>query len=905
MDGFMNDNYTPEHVWQQVKQRLMDAPYTMKQRGANLREGICPSCGKKTLWAKYAEQPGVIYCDRNNNCGYTQNTKELFPDLFDHRRILRENPPTPENPNASADAWLSELRGFNLALIKGWYSYHAYLYTPEEATEQGLPGENVKAVRFPLPFPMQGNWDRFLDGEHFGKKTYLVKGSKLNGWMWTPPGQILNPGDKLYVTEGIFDAIALYHAHKKVGAIMGSENKPTDFIDNHAHLNLQYIVALDNDSAGQKGALKLVNLLRKAGENVTAIQPAADDHKKIDWNDLWKAKKLRPQDFEDYEYWGKLLIVDNPKEKAILIASRRSTSTFAMEFGKKLYWVKYKTPADSDDELDDENNADGQGSKPKTDVVDLTPISNCYPQYLYYQRDIETREAVYYLRVTRPGTQRKYQDSFSPNGISTPSEFDKRLLSIGPGLMWTGNATQLKRYQQDFWFPNADIINEVDSVAFVGYAKEFNAWVFKDYAIHDGKLVKANEFDYFDIGNGKRVKSSMTSDPIHLSNSHNPDLWLNDFKTAYGNKGLLCLTAWFGTYFAEQIRSVSASYPWMELSGKPGTGKTSVLKFLWKLTGRPNYQGVELSKASHAGRWRSLEQAANLPIVLMEGDAGQGGDGKQKKGFNLEEAKGTYEGDGMRITAQKTLGNETREPKFRATLWLAQNAQITPPPDASPDSGKAIMERIVHTHWDKTQFSTAGAQAADRLMDIPMSDINGFMTHCVRHERQVMDAFRAKHRHWITKLKDEYPKLQNDRIRYNHAQMLALADIMVEVEAVPLTRKDLIELQAYIIERAFDRQSTIEVDCPIVEEFWELYEHLASTLTTGESGINMSSQPQIEICINLNQMEAEAVRLGNKMPCKIELRDKLKTSKRHKFKEYKTVRQGLFTKKCFVFERLD
>lgn len=885
-------NNTPEHVWQEVKSRLMQPPYSMKQRGTNLREGICPSCGKKTLWTKYAEQPGKIYCDRESKCSYEATAKELFTDLFDHRRILRDNPATHENPTATADAWLTQLRGFQTEKMRGWYTQQNYLYQPQEAKEQKQAGERVTSVRFALPFPMQGNWDRFLDGEHFGKKTYLGAGAKLNGWMWTPPGQTLNPGDKLYVTEGIFDAIALYHAHKKVAAIMGVSNKPQDFVDNHAHLNLHYIIALDNDEAGRKFTPRLVAWLRGLNEKASCILPS-DDTKKRDWNDLWMLGKLRPADFEDYEYWGNLLIVDNPKEKALLIVSRDGVNNFPMEFGKRVWWVKYKSPKDDSEEQEGEE-------KKRADVVELNQISNCYPQYLYFQRDIETRESVYYIRITRPGTNRKYQDVVSPSAISAPGEFDKRLLSIGPGLMWTGGADQMKRFQQKYWFPTAEL-NEVDSVAFVGYAKEFQTYVFKDFAIHNGKLLKANEYDYFDLDNGKQVKTSMKSDPIHLSENHNPDVWLKDFQTAYGIKGLLTITAWFGSLFAEQIRSVSASYPWIELSGKPGTGKTSILKFLWKLTGRPNYQGVELSKASHAGRWRSLEQSANLPIVLMEGDAGQGQGGNQKKGFSLEEAKGTYEGDGMRITAQKTLGNETREPKFRGTLWLAQNAQIRPPHDADPDSGKALMERIVHVHWDKSHFSTAGAEASERLMDLDMNDINGFLVHCVRHESTVMDAIRTKHRDWITKLKNEYPLLLNDRIRYNHAQMLALADIMVMIEAVPLSRRELIELQAYIIERAHDRQQTIEVDCSVVEEFWELYGHLCG-IGGGEPDINMSNEDAL-ISVNLNQMEMIAQHRNCRMPCKIELRDKLKTSKRHKFLDYKTVRNGKNTYKCFVFER--
>jgi len=93
-----------DRVWQEVKTRLMSPPFNMKQEGGHLRRGVCPDCGKKELWAKYADKPGVVYCSRETKCGYTATAKELFNDLFDAKRVVRENPPTQQNPNAPADA---------------------------------------------------------------------------------------------------------------------------------------------------------------------------------------------------------------------------------------------------------------------------------------------------------------------------------------------------------------------------------------------------------------------------------------------------------------------------------------------------------------------------------------------------------------------------------------------------------------------------------------------------------------------------------------------------------------------------------------------------------------------------------------------------------------------------------
>ena len=894
-------NYEKERqlddIWLQVSERLQNpnGGYQMRKRGTALRMGVCPSCGHKTLWSKYADKPGRVWCDRESKCSYTATAKELFPDLFDPLRIIKTAPPTRENPNATADAYLKTVRGFRLDTVKGAYRQESYDYRPREAKENNLPAEKVVAVRFPLPAPMEGNWDRFINGNHFGKKTTLSYGTKTNGWMWTPPNQQLNKGDKLYVTEGIFDALALLQAGKKVASLMGVSMKPIKFVEEHASFDLQYVVALDNDEAGRKFTPRIVRWLRGLDNRATAIQPS-EQHGKIDWNDLHLAGKLKPSNFEDYEYWGKLLIVGSPKEKALLVVAREQLNKFPLTFGSRVYWCEYSAGKEQDND---------EESK-REDVIQVTPVSTCEPQYLYFQKDIETRESVYYVRVQRPDTNRRYQDAFSPAQIVTDSAFDQRLMGIGSGLMWTGNKNQLKRYFQRYWF-NTPEPNEVDCVSFVGYAKEFKAWVFKDCAIHAGQLIQANEFDYFNLGNGKQVKTSMSSDPIHLSNKHEPDLWLKDFQLAYGVKGLFAMTSWFGSLFAEQIRQQSFSYPWTEMSGKPGTGKSSILKFLWKLSGRSNYQGIELSKASHAGRWRSLEQSANLPIVLMEGDAGQGG--HQKKGFNLEEAKGTYEGDGMRITAQKTMGSETREPKFRGALWIAQNEQVQPAADAGEDSGRAVMERIVHIHWDKSHFSNEGSRAADRLSDLPMDEINGFMVHCAKNEDAVLSKFNERRNGWVEYLRRDVPALKNDRIRFNHAQMLTLAQTMVEIGAVPLAQAELDDLYRFIVERALVRQKSIEYDHPVIEEFWGLYTTLCESGVDGdlmgESCINYSSDPNI-IAIPLNHMESLLAKRSLRMPPRSELRNLLLSSKSRKYVKHNASARHPVThdvKSCWIFKK--
>jgi len=103
----------------------------------------------------------------------------------------------------------------------------------------------------------------------------------------------------------------------------------------------------------------------------------------------------------------------------------------------------------------------------------------------------------------------------------------------------------------------------------------------------------------------------------------------------FGAKGMAALTFWFGSLFAEQIREMDESYPFLEIVGEAGSGKSTLIEFLWKLLGRSDYEGFDPSKSTHAARTRNLAQVSNLPVVLIESDRENQGTHKQK-GFVLE-----------------------------------------------------------------------------------------------------------------------------------------------------------------------------------------------------------------------------------------------------------------------------
>ena len=82
-----------------------------------------------------------------------------------------------------------------------------------------------------------------------------------------------------------------------------------------------------------------------------------------------------------------------------------------------------------------------------------------------------------------------------------------------------------------------------------------------------------------------------------------------------------------------------------------GSGKSTLIEFLWRLCGRADYEGFDASKSSAAARGRNFSQISNLPVCLIESDRVQ--DNPKLKAFDWEELKSLYNGRNPFIRCQE------------------------------------------------------------------------------------------------------------------------------------------------------------------------------------------------------------------------------------------------------------
>jgi hypothetical protein len=848
--------------------------YGFKQENGYLRKGECPRCAKKEYYT-HAEHPWVLRCGRLEKCGFEEHVKEVYADLFES--WSDRYPQQPAAPNAAADAYLRECRGFDLAKIEGWYSQEHY-WNPE--LELGSA-----TVRFALPGI--GYWERLIDRpQRFGKRKATFRGEYQGAW-WQPPSLSLQGVEELWITEGIFDAIALLHNGVAAVSSLSCYNYPEVAL---AALGEQMplgrprlVFAFDTGKAGERFTKQFVRRAIEAGWEATAAQPPHNGGKKLDWNDLHQRGRLSAKDLEEYRYYGALLLASSPYEKARLMYSRHGWGTFAFEHDKRLYWWKLDIDKQAKVESNLSEREENLSREEREELVlqksnSVTEICNCLPVPLYNLKNEVTDEAWYYFRIDFPHDGPSVKNTFTAGQLAAAAEFKKRLLHIGAGAIWTGTASQLDRLLSRWTYQ----IKTVQTIDYIGYSLDHKAYVFNQVAVHGQQVVELNDEDYFDLGK-LAIKSLSRSLKLDL----NTDLkacrtdWFDKFYLCFGPRGIVALAYWLGSLFAEQIRDQFESFPFIEIVGEAGAGKTTMLETMWKLLGRSGYEGFDPMKGSQVGFLRSMAQVANLPVVLIESDREEDPDsarGRPKSAFHWDSLKSLYNGGSLRTTGVKSSGNDTYEPQFRGALVISQNAPV--------QASTPIMERIVHVYLDKSRQSDAGREAALELGRIPAKEISGFLLKAVTHDTAVLDMMQQRQRPYEEQIRNAGAR--NQRIHKNYAQLMVLVDALSL--ACPITASQQAEAKQLLVKLALERELSLAKDHPIVEAFWEAYDYLNCAADPDEGGGQLNHARSSDlIAINLNHFVQLAAERKQQVPAVTDLKRFLRTSRHPKFVDVGTV----------------
>lgn len=906
----------------------LETDFGLKAKGGKwLRGGKCPKCGKKELYCA-AEAPKVLLCGRKDKCAHEEAVKDRYSDLFENWSQRTKDDPS---PTAAADAYLRNVRGFDLLQIRGAYAqeyYHDKKLNIGSAT-----------VRFPLP---NGSWwERLIDQPgRFGKKANFAPGASYGGHVWQPPGTSMADyaaADEIWLVEGIFDTIALeqgdfraardpdHPIHKasvsedgdelpaapveqlRGASLMSCYNWPEHFLRDLRMAIASgptptksplIVFALDLGAAGTEYTRKFVKRARAEGWRAAAAQVRFEDEAghKLDWNDLFLRGRLGHEARRQFRWAGDVLVAADEREKAYLIWREKKWGSFPFTFEGRTYWASLSEEAVqariADGFVDPALSVADYPVKHEAaarEVIGVSMIANCTFRALFFERNEVTDTSAYWLKIDRPGDHATVKAPFPGSTLAGSGDFKKRMMSVCSGAMWTGDQYQLDRINQR-QLP----VRDVTGIEFTGYCREHQVYVFGEIAVAKGRVYSLNDDGYFDIGksaiklrSSERVLDAIAYDPDKLDQS-----WLPDFWTAWGAKGMVLLAYMgVGALLAEQIRAAHKSLGFLEVTGIPGSGKSTATEFMWKLLGRDSYEGFDPAKATQAGVARELAKVANLPVVFIEGDRKE--DVPHAKRFDWEETKTLYNGRATRTRGVKSDGLETYSPPFRGAFMIVQNEPVV----ASP----AVLERIMAVNFTKDGWSPATKSAARKLEAWPIEQLSGYLIHAARREEallaRVLEEFpRAEHRLMLEE------EVRNQRLAKTHAQLMAMvAALQIVLPSLP--DRCVEETIAFVQEMCIARHAMVATDHPHVERFWEVFESLEAGSST-DHPINHSRDPANVIAINLIEFEERCASRRLELPRAAELRKALKTSKRNKFVKAGPVNS--ITNKtvhCWVFDR--
>ncbi|MBX6698669.1 toprim domain-containing protein [Pseudomonas aeruginosa] len=854
-----------------------------------LNNGVCPGCGKRSLYIS-RQKPFQLKCNRLNKCQYEEKTRDRYSYLFEN--LSDRFPRSEADPHATARAYLQRARGFNTDRLAGCY---------EQARYKTKSGEWVETVRFPL---CDGYWERLIDQRGIqaneGKKAHIKYGTNYQNKGWTPPGQVIEKNDKVFIVEGIFHAIALWLAGYKVIASISANNFPWAYVDEHQSKLVTWTLALDNDKAGRTFTVKYRKQLAERNELVAvALLPLQGNGEPQDWDDVYRIGRLDETLVNDALYEGRLFTAPTPLNKAYVMFQRLNRSFFLLEFGNRLYSARVNK-----NELQTDGEAPGGGFleefKKHTTVEQ---VANCVPHFEYIQSDVITNEQQYFFRVAFPNGRNSVTVALTAGSIAEPRAFAKTLLERTPGGVFNGGEKVLSILREQ-WTENPDVVR---TLPFVGYDEETGTYCFQDFGFIKGRELLANEHRYLDTGKGA-LKTALQS--LHITYGEQVNLdWFDDLVAVHQMNGLAALSWWTGSLFTQQIKKMVGNYPYLEFTGQGGAGKSSLLRFLWRLFGRTNHEGIKPNGGgtSNVGLARVLAQVSNLPVVFIESDS-ESTDSQGRiiiNQFNWDDHKDLFDYNGtLRTTGTKTTGPETASLLFRAALCIAQNNQVV--------ASEPTLTRIVHLHATRDHHTIALKAVADRLHRLEVGHLAGYLRHCLANETLWLERF------W--KARDTYHKfllgvsaLKHFRIVDCHATVMAAA---YATQGLLPGWTDELQLQVvqHLKNRAQHRQQVISSEPELLTKFWNIYHFLNERVVTitDQDGtreeihetLNHSTDPAL-IAINLEHFTQASKNAGQELLPSTLLRRDLPKSQTYAFIENKKVRSALEKRplQCWIFQK--
>ena len=686
---------------------------------------ICPACGRPEAYCD-SRFPREIYCNRRNNCGAVTPIADLIPNIIGD--IEKDNPPTAEDPNRPATAYLL-YRGLNKSL-RGL----DYEYCPN-VRNTGSGG-----VMFPVPLP---NGTTAKNGRIFsppkGEGKTHNQGSPGRA-IWIHPGITYDPDKVTYVTEGIIDALSLIEMGYQAVAVLSAGRDP-EKVDLAVPGKIVY--AYDNDPAGRKALRRSVERHHKihGPGSCKAIMPTGGD-----WNDFLLAHgpENAPDVFEErlpeFTTEAQLALCKTAQECADTLHDKRKF-TGLFEFGGRLYYSQRKKSG-------------------KTVTITVYRVADFTTRTLHYQLDKTNPDKPVYhfnIEVRSAGGSVQVFTAIAQELSSTQNL--RQLFLERARALWRGDRDASLDLIQRLVDKSAPVVRQLNMT---GYDLQSRCYVYRTHMIdRRGELVLPDNNGFYRVSPREYVRPCH-HDTILPSVGVSAMPAIDLLFKAWGDKARVSL-AWFvASMFVNEIKPTLGFFPFLSLCGDPQTGKTNLTRNLNAFQCYDE-EGMPMRKVNtKKGEIRTIAQRAGGFIALLEGSSGSSFQ------FDIDAILTLFDhGNPLQLRAQKTNGLENEKIQFYGTLMFVQNVE--------PFRERKHKERVISLDFKTEELTPESRQACDELKKIPVNDKAAFFTEVMAHRQMIKSQWRS---YYLAAVEDLKAAGVSSRLQETHGLLLGMYNLL-------------------------------------------------------------------------------------------------------------------------------
>ncbi|EIU1687318.1 hypothetical protein L4H27_003020 [Pseudomonas aeruginosa] len=247
-----------------------------------------------------------------------------------------------------------------------------------------------------------------------------------------------------------------------------------------------------------------------------------------------------------------------------------------------------------------------------------------------------------------------------------------------------------------------------------------------------------------------------------MQNTNQTPKWLELFITAFGTQGLIALAWWAGAFHAQRIRELQATYPILQITGGAGVGKSTLVANLWKMAGSSDNENVRADSCSMGALLSILVRTFNRPVVLEES-------GRGDERFDWSALRECYTGGAI----VRHIGTDAIEgARFGGALaYVGGETEV-------------LNSRIVNIHLVRQPRTDAHHEAVKALHELQIADMANFVETIKANREQLAYRLGGVGR-YIDSLQEDTEQRLPAGIDRNHAQLLALLDLLLDLFQVP------------------------------------------------------------------------------------------------------------------------